>query len=50
MADRIPEDRFRKTVYIVLLFLGILLVVTPFTQKPEPDAADSGEAMSLVVP
>ena len=47
MADRIPEDRFRKTVYIVLLFLGTLLVVTPFTQKPEPDT-DSSEAVSQV--
>lgn len=47
MADRIPEDRFRKTVYVVLLFLGTLLVVTPFTQEPEPDT-DSGEAVSQV--
>ncbi|MBC8289734.1 MAG: sulfite exporter TauE/SafE family protein [Planctomycetes bacterium] len=41
LAERIPEERFRKTVYIVLLFLGALLVITPFTQKR--DSTDSGE-------
>jgi uncharacterized protein len=34
-ADRIPEERFRKIVYIALLFLGGLLISSAFAQPGE---------------